>query len=112
MTKDLKTTAKRLAISLVALSALGGCAVYGPGPYTYYAPDAGGPVVYGNPYYYGPTYVGPPLALGFGFGYWGGWRGGGWHGGGWHGGGWRGGGFRGGGLGGGHGGGHGGGGHR
>ena len=110
MTNGLKRMAKRLSLSLLALSALGGCAVYGPppGPYTYYGTDAGGqavyaapPVaypaapVYASPYYYGPAYVGPPIGLNLGFSYWrgggGGWRGGGWHGGGgrggWHGGG-------------------------
>ncbi len=109
MIKGLKDMAKRLAFSLLALSALGGCAVYGPapGPYAYYGTDAGGQAVYAappvyaspySPYYYGPAYIGPPLALNFGFGYWrgggsrGGWRGGG-HGGG-HGGGFHGGGGR------------------
>lgn len=117
MTKSLKSMATRLTFSLLALSALGGCAVYGPapGPYTYYGTDADGQVVYAAPpvaypaapvyaapYYYGPAYVGPPIGLNLGFSYW---RGGGGRGrGGWHGGG-RGGGFRGGG-------GHGGGGRR
>ncbi|NMM87713.1 hypothetical protein B2J88_25710 [Rhodococcus sp. SRB_17] len=112
MTHFLKGTAKRLTFSLLALSALGGCAVYGtaPGPYTYYGTDANGQAIYAAPYatapvytapyytapyYYGPAYVGPPLSLNFGFGYWsGGGRGGGR--GGFHGGG-RGGGGRGGG---------------
>lgn len=106
MTRSVKGMAARLTFSLLALSALGGCAVYGPppGPYTYYGPDASGqavyaapPVsypaapVYSSPYYYGPAYVGPPIGLNLGFSYWrgggGGWRGGGrgWHGGGGHG---------------------------
>lgn len=107
MTRNLKRMAARLTFSLLALSALGGCAVYAPppGPYTYYGTDADGQAIYGappvvypaapayvSPYYYGPTYVGPPISLNLGFGYW---RGGGgrsnWHGGGrgprWHGGG-------------------------
>lgn len=116
MTKSVKSMATRLAFSLLALSALGGCAVYGPpsGPYAYYGTDASGqavyaapPVsypaapVYSSPYYYGPAYVGPPIGLNLGFSYWrgggGGWHGGGWRGGGWRGGGWHGGGFHGGG---------------
>lgn len=83
MTRCLTGTAGRLAFSLLALSALGGCAVYGP-PYAYSGTDANGqpvyvapPVypaapVYAAPYYYGPAYVGPPIGLNFGFGYWGG----------------------------------------
>ncbi|WP_404301952.1 hypothetical protein [Alicycliphilus denitrificans] len=105
MTKSFKAAAARLMFSLLALSTLGGCAVYGPapGPYTYYGTDVDGqtvyaapPVVYpaapvyAAPYYYGPTYVGPPIGLSLGFGYW---RGGGGRSG-WHGGG-RGGGFHG-----------------
>lgn len=108
MTRYLKGAVARLALALLVLSALGGCAVYGPapGPYVYSGTDANGqpvyvaPPVYAAPYYYGPAYVGPPISLNFGFGYWGG-RGGR--------GGFRGGGGRGGW---GHGGGHGGGGHR
>lgn len=53
---------KRLAVGLVIAGSLGGCAVYGP-PYA---------AAY-DPYYYPsyayPTYVGPPVALNFGFGY-------------------------------------------
>lgn len=100
MTTTLKSTAQRLTFSLLLLSTLGGCAVYGPaaGPYAYYGTDANGQAVYAAPpvatfpYYYGPAYVGPPMFLNFGFGgYWGGGRGG-----------YRGGGGRGGGHGGGH----------
>lgn len=55
---------KRLAVGLVIAGSLGGCAVCGP-PYAaaydpYYYPS------YGYGY---PTYVGPPVALNFGFGY-------------------------------------------
>ena len=107
MTSYIKGTAKRLTFSLLALSALGGCAVYAPpGPYAYYGDGANGQAIYAAPYatapgytapyYYGPAYIGPPVSLNFGFGYWGG---GGGRGRGWGGG--RGG----------HGGGHGGGGH-
>ena len=53
---------KRLALGLLVVSGLGGCAVYGP-PYA---------AAY-DPYYYPgyayPTYVGPPVSLNFGFGY-------------------------------------------
>jgi len=53
---------KRLAAGLLVAGSLGGCAVYGP-PYA---------AAY-DPYYYPgyayPTYVGPPVALNFGFGY-------------------------------------------
>ncbi|MES2026579.1 MAG: hypothetical protein V4448_13595 [Pseudomonadota bacterium] len=63
--------AKRLTISLVALAALGGCAIV---PYNagYYDQPAyvGGPV-YAAP---APVYVGPPVSIGLGFGYY---RGGG-----------------------------------
>lgn len=57
---------KRLAVGFLIAGSLGGCAVYGP-PYaaaydpTYYSG-------YGYGYGY-PTYVGPPVALNFGFGY-------------------------------------------
>ena len=96
-----KGAAKRLTLSLVLLSALGGCAVYGPpppGPYSYYGTDAYGqpvytaPPVYGVPYY-APAYIGPPISLNLGLGFWSGgggrgsraWGGGGWrHGGGHH----------------------------
>lgn len=99
MKPQLKGAAKRLALSLLAATALGGCAVYDPGyygydPYTY---------PYGTPAYSSaPYYVGPPVSLGLWFesrsggrhdghhgGHWGGHRGGhggrGDHGGGWHG---------------------------
>ena len=83
MTQILKGAAKRLIFSLVTLSALGGCAVYGPpnpGPYAYGTGGNGGavyvapPVYAAQPYYYNPLFVGPPVSLNFGF--WGG--GGGW----------------------------------
>ncbi|MDW5442311.1 hypothetical protein [Polaromonas sp. SM01] len=101
MTQYLKGAAKRLTFSLVALSALSGCAVYGPAPGVPYAygTDANGqivyavPPVYAAPYYdpyFSPAYIGPPVF--FNFGFWGGGRGGrgggrGGHGGGGHGGG-------------------------
>ncbi len=77
MTRYLKCKAVRLTFSLLTLSALGGCAVYGPvpGPYAYYGSDAYGQAVYASPYspyYYGPVYIGPPVSLNLGFGYWGG----------------------------------------
>lgn len=94
-----KGAAKRLTLSLALLSALGGCAVYGPPspvPYGYYGMAANGqplyaaPPVYGGPYY-APAYIGPPISLNLGLGFWSGdgWRGGrGRGGGGWrHGGG-------------------------
>ena len=81
MKQILKGVAKRLTFSLVALSALGGCAVYGPpGPYAY-GTDANGQPVYAAaspyyypayPYYYDPLYLGVPLYFGFGYNYWGG----------------------------------------
>ena len=111
MKKFTKGAAKRLIFSLLALSALGGCAVYGPpgpGPYSY-GTDANGQPVYvappvysAAPYYHDPLYIGPPVF--FNFGFWGGYGGRG------HGGFGRG-GYRG-GYGGGHGGGGHGGGHR
>lgn len=90
----LKGAAKRLLISLLLASGLGGCAVYGP-PYAYDSYPGG----YGYGY---PAYVGPPVTLDLGFqfydhghrhgyhhGYHHGYRGhggGGWHGGrGWNG---------------------------
>ena len=71
MTPYLQRAAKRLAVSLLALSALGGCAVYAPpGPYGYYGADANGQAVYGSPYYgpayYGPAYIAAPGAPNFG----------------------------------------------
>lgn len=80
----------RLAFSLAVLSALGGCAVYSPGP-GYYVSDgapiyvAPPPVYVGPPVYADPWYVGPPLWFNFGFssGHYGGHHGHhGWHGGG------------------------------
>ncbi|TAM48624.1 MAG: hypothetical protein EPN61_03330 [Burkholderiaceae bacterium] len=75
-----KGAAKRLTFSLVLLSVLGGCAVYGPAPGPYaYGTDAYGQPIYSapyypyyNPYYYDPLYLGPPLFFGFGYHYWGG----------------------------------------
>lgn len=89
MTQTLKGAAKRLTFSLLALSALGGCAVYpaNPGPYAYGTangqavytapPVYATPPVYAAPYYYDPVYVGPPVFFNFGFSSWGGHRGGG-----------------------------------
>jgi len=59
-----KRRAGRLAAALLLAAGLGGC-VYAP-PYAYdtYYPS------YSYPAYYGyPTYVGPPVALNFGYGY-------------------------------------------
>nr|WP_091999144.1 hypothetical protein [Polaromonas sp. OV174] len=98
MTQYLKGAAKRLTFSLVVLSALSGCAVYGPAPVPYaYGTDANGQVVYAAPpVYAAPAYIGPPVF--FNFGFWGGGRGGRGgghgHGGGGHGGGGHGGGHR------------------
>ncbi len=83
MKKLPKGVAKRLIFSLVALSAVGGCAVYAPpypGPYAY-GTDANGQPVYAaapvnavpyyypyySPYYYDPVYLGPPVFFNFGF---------------------------------------------
>jgi hypothetical protein len=71
-----KGAAKRLILSLLLAAGLGGCAVYAP-------PYANDPYGYGYGYGYGrPAYVGPPVSidLGFGFydyggGYYGGGRG-------------------------------------
>ena len=83
----MKGAAKRLIFSLLALSALGGCAVYGPpnpGPYAYGTDPNGQPVYaaapvnaapyyypyyhpYYYPYYYDPIYLGPPVFFNFGF---------------------------------------------
>ncbi len=71
-----KGAAKRLTFSLVLLSVLGGCAVYGPAPGPYaYGTDAYGQPIYSapyypyyNPYYYNPLYLGgPPVFFNFGF---------------------------------------------
>jgi len=89
MKKFTKGAAKRLIFSLVALSAVGGCAVYAPpGAYAYGTDVNGQPVyapapvnaapTYYYPYYYDPVYLGPPLFFNFGFHS----RGGGSHGGG------------------------------
>lgn len=69
----MKTTVKRLALCLITLSTLGGCAVYGPPSYpatTYYDPDPYGQpqaVYSAPPVYAAPVYIGPPLFLNFGF---------------------------------------------
>jgi hypothetical protein len=69
MKQHLKGVAKRLILSLVAASALGGCAVYEPG-YPGYAAD---PYAYGAPVYSGvPYYVGPPVSLDLWYGSFGG----------------------------------------
>jgi hypothetical protein len=57
---------------------------YASYPYPY--PYPAYPYVY--PGYYGPAFLAPSVAIGFGGGWGGGWHGGGW-GGGWHGGGWH-----------------------
>ena len=105
MNASLSGFAKRLGLSLVLLSALGGCAVYGPPPGSVIGTDANGQPIYAQPYsydypgypyypyYYNPLYIGGPVFFGYGYHRWGGWGG---HGGGHWGG---------------HGGGHGGGGH-
>lgn len=74
-----KRTARRIATALLLATGLGGC-VYAP-PYAAYDP-------YYYPSYGYPTYVGPPVTLDFGFGYYshhhhggghyGGYRGHGW----------------------------------
>jgi hypothetical protein len=82
----MKALFKRIAAMAIMASGLGGCAVYGPPPDTYYA----SPPVYGYaqpvpaypayPAYYSPApvYVEPaPVTFGLNFGYWGGGRG--WH---------------------------------
>ena len=71
---------QRCAAGLLLAAGLGGCAVYGP-PYGAYDPYYGGG--------YSSTYVGPPVELNLGLGYYGGsrhgyhrghgWRGGGHH---------------------------------
>lgn len=59
MNIHITSSLRRVAAALLLAAGLGGCAVYGP-PYAY---DAGYPA-YGY-----PTYVGPPIALDLGFGY-------------------------------------------
>lgn len=85
MEKVTKGVAKRLIFSLLALSALGGCAVYGPpGPYVYGTDTNGQPLYeaapvyaapsyyypypypYYSPYNYDPVYLGPPVFFNFG----------------------------------------------
>jgi hypothetical protein len=56
----MNTRMKRLFLSLLLAVGVGGCAVYGP-PYGTY-----------DPYYYNygpPVYVGPPVSLDLGFGF-------------------------------------------
>lgn len=92
MNTSMKSVAKRLIFSLVAASALSGCAVYGPGPYAYGTDVNGQPVtvapnVVTTPYYpyssydYDPWFVGPPVYFNFGIRSYGGYRYGGrrWH---------------------------------
>jgi hypothetical protein len=72
MNWHMNSAAKRLTFSLLAASALGGCAVYEP-----YNPDgatyAGDAYPYGQsiysstPYYYAPYYVAPSTSFGFRF---------------------------------------------
>lgn len=66
MRQQSKIAVKRLALSLLAATALGGCAVYEPGYPGYgYGYD---PYYYGAPAYSGvPYYVGPPVSLGLWF---------------------------------------------
>lgn len=94
MNASLTGTAKRLGLALVLLSALGGCAVYGP-PGAVVGTDANGQPIYAapysyspyyagypyTPYYYDPVYIGGgPFFFGYGYHHWGGWGGhrGGW----------------------------------
>jgi hypothetical protein len=97
MNTQMKGAAKRLILSLLVATSASGCAYYAP-PYAAYEPYAYG---YSQPYY-----VGPPVSLDLGFGFYdyhgGGHRGGGWGHGWGHGGGGRGGWGHGGGWGGGH----------
>ena len=83
MKQTIKGAAKRLTLSLFVVSALGGCAVYGPpgpGPYAYTTDAYGQPVTVTppvnagpypyysySPYYYDPFYLAPPLFFNFGF---------------------------------------------
>jgi len=92
--------AARLMLSLAAAATLSGCAVYGPPYAAYDAAPVAAPYYPAYPYYgygygygYGrPAYVGPPVALNFGY-YRHSYRGGGHHAPGWRGGhGWHGGG--------------------
>ncbi|MGV8894225.1 MAG: hypothetical protein ACOH2K_15050 [Burkholderiaceae bacterium] len=74
----MKSATKRLALCFIALSTLGGCAVYGPGyPTTYYDTDpySQPQAVYSAPpVYAAPVYVGPPVFLNFGYRSGGGYR--------------------------------------
>lgn len=65
----MKTVALRLSLSIIVLSALGGCAVYGPGyPAGYYDTEPyGQPVYAAPPAYAAPLYVGPPVFFNFGY---------------------------------------------
>lgn len=54
--------AKRLAVSLIGLGALGGCAVVPYGTGYYDQPE------YAAPVYAAPVYVAPAVNFGFGFG--------------------------------------------
>ena len=81
MKQFIKGAAKRLTFSLLVVSALGGCAVYGPAgppPYAYTTDAYGQPVtvapsVYAapypyypySPYYYDPFYLAPPVFFNF-----------------------------------------------
>lgn len=74
MNSTLKGVAKRLTFSLILLSALGGCAVYGPPSAVAYGTDAYGQPIYAtpyyypyDPYYYDPFYIGGPVFFDFGF---------------------------------------------
>ena len=60
MDMRIKGAAKRLILSLLLALGLGGCAVYGP-PYSAYDSY--------YPGYAAPVYVGPPIALDLGFGF-------------------------------------------
>jgi hypothetical protein len=65
MNKYMKGAAKRLTFSLIIVSTLGGCAVYGPGYPPYASYDAN--PYYAQPAYSAPAYIGPPVFLNFGF---------------------------------------------
>jgi hypothetical protein len=59
MNVHITSSLRRIVAALLLAGGLGGCAVYGP-PYAY---DGSYPV------YDYPTYIGPPIALDLGFGY-------------------------------------------
>jgi hypothetical protein len=69
--------AKRLILSLLLGSAMTGCAVYAP-PYAASVPYSSYPYNYGYaaPLYASPVYVGPPVSLSLGFGFYRGFGGG------------------------------------